>query len=87
MKLITNDDDSSADCKLDSKVKSNFSESGSESGNDGVDPISYLDNAVVIAYTAGRMRKHRIRISLGDKVKVAMNPYDMTRARITYRFK
>ncbi|XCN44982.1 hypothetical protein V9J15_01465 [Candidatus Liberibacter africanus] len=51
------------------------------------DSISCLENSAVIAYTAGRMRKHRIRISIGDRVKLEMNPYDMTRARITYRFK
>ncbi|WP_244391990.1 S1 domain-containing protein [Candidatus Liberibacter solanacearum] len=33
------------------------------------------------------MRKHRIRISVGDRVKLEISPCDMTRARITYRFK
>nr|WP_310649471.1 hypothetical protein [Candidatus Liberibacter sp.] len=46
-----------------------------------------MDGADVIAYTAGRVRKNRIRISAGDKVLVEITPYDMTRARITYRYR
>jgi translation initiation factor IF-1 len=37
--------------------------------------------------TAGRMRKNRIRVLAGDKVLVEMTPYDLTKDRITYRFK
>ena len=45
-----------------------------------------LDNGmVVMAYTAGKMRKFRIRIMPGDKVIVALSPYDLTRGRIVYR--
>ena len=39
----------------------------------------------IIAHTAGRMRKHRIRVSAGDKVVVEMTPYDLTKGRITFR--
>ena len=39
----------------------------------------------VMAYTAGKMRKFRIRIMPGDKVIVALSPYDLTRGRIVYR--
>jgi translation initiation factor IF-1 len=39
----------------------------------------------VLAYTAGKMRKHRIRSMVGDRVTVEMTPYDFTRARITFR--
>jgi translation initiation factor IF-1 len=39
----------------------------------------------VIAYTSGKMRKHRIRILAGDRVTVEMTPYDMTKARINFR--
>ena len=39
----------------------------------------------VIAHVAGRMRKHFIRIVPGDKVRVEMSPYDLTKGRITYR--
>jgi translation initiation factor IF-1 len=41
----------------------------------------------IIAHTAGRIRKNRIRVLAGDKVLVEMTPYDLTKARITYRFK
>jgi translation initiation factor IF-1 len=45
-----------------------------------------LDNGhEVLAYLAGKMRKHYIRILLGDRVSMEMSPYDMTRARITFR--
>lgn len=48
-----------------------------------------LDNTehVVLAAISGKMRKHRIRILVGDRVSVEMSPYDLTRGRITYRFK
>jgi translation initiation factor IF-1 len=41
----------------------------------------------VLAYTAGRMKKNRIRSMVGDRVTVEMTPYDMDRGRITYRHK
>jgi translation initiation factor IF-1 len=41
----------------------------------------------IIAHTAGKMRKNRIRVLAGDKVQVEMTPYDLTKGRITYRFK
>jgi len=47
-----------------------------------------LDNShEVIAYAAGKMRKFYIRILLGDRVKVEISPYDLTRGRIVYRYK
>jgi translation initiation factor IF-1 len=39
----------------------------------------------VLAYMGGKMRKFRIRIVVGDKVKVELSPYDLTRGRIVYR--
>jgi len=39
----------------------------------------------ILAHIAGKMRKNFIRISVGDKVKVEMSPYDLGKARITYR--
>jgi translation initiation factor IF-1 len=39
----------------------------------------------VLAYLSGKMRKYYIRILLGDKVRVEMSPYDLTRGRIVYR--
>ena len=41
----------------------------------------------VMAHVSGRMRKHRIRILAGDKVTLEMTPYDLTKARITFRHK
>jgi translation initiation factor IF-1 len=41
----------------------------------------------VLAHTSGRMRKNRIRVLTGDKVTVEMTPYDLSKGRITYRFK
>ncbi len=47
-----------------------------------------LDNGhEVLAYLSGKMRKYYIRILLGDRVKVELSPYDVTRGRVTYRFK
>jgi len=40
---------------------------------------------VVLAHLSGKMRKHRIRVVLGDHVLVAVSPYDLTRGRIIYR--
>jgi translation initiation factor IF-1 len=40
---------------------------------------------LVVAHVAGRMRKHFIRIVPGDKVRVELSPYDLTKGRITYR--
>lgn len=45
-----------------------------------------LDNGhAILAYLSGRMRKYYIRILLGDRVRVEMSPYDLTRGRIVYR--
>ena len=41
----------------------------------------------VMAYLCGKMRKYYIRILLGDRVRVELSPYDLTRGRIVYRFK
>ena len=47
-----------------------------------------LDNDhQILAYLSGKMRKYYIRILLGDRVKVEMSPYDLSRGRITYRQK
>jgi translation initiation factor IF-1 len=48
-----------------------------------------LDNSehVVLAAISGKMRKHRIRILVGDRVTVEMSPYDLARGRITYRYR
>ncbi len=41
----------------------------------------------VLAYLSGKMRKYYIRILLGDRVRVELSPYDLTRGRIVYRYK
>ena len=41
----------------------------------------------VLAHVSGKMRMHHIRILPGDRVTVELSPYDLTRGRITYRFK
>ncbi|MCK8115624.1 translation initiation factor IF-1 [Coriobacteriia bacterium M08DHB] len=47
-----------------------------------------LDNGhKMLAHISGKMRMHYIRILPGDKVVVELSPYDLTRGRITYRFK
>lgn len=47
-----------------------------------------LENSqVILAYVSGKMRMHYIKILPGDKVTVELSPYDLTKGRITYRFK
>ncbi len=47
-----------------------------------------LDNDhPILAYTAGRMKRNRIRTLVGDRVTVEMTPYDLTKGRITFRHK
>lgn len=41
----------------------------------------------ILAYLSGKMRKFYIRVLEGDRVKVEMSPYDLSRGRITYRYK
>jgi translation initiation factor IF-1 len=41
----------------------------------------------ILAHISGKMRMHYIRILPGDKVKIEMSPYDLTKGRITYRYK
>ncbi len=41
----------------------------------------------ILAYLSGKMRRHYIRVLAGDRVKVEMSPYDLSRGRVTYRYK
>ncbi|MFH1292051.1 MAG: translation initiation factor IF-1 [bacterium] len=41
---------------------------------------------LIIAHLSGKMRMNRIRLGVGDEVKVEMTPYDLTKGRITYRY-
>ncbi|NDB57515.1 translation initiation factor IF-1 [bacterium] len=52
-------------------------------GNFRVDVNGHL----ILAYTSGNMRKNKIKITEEDRVSVELSPYDLTRGRITYRFK
>ena len=47
--------------------------------------VRITDNHVITAVISGRMRQNRIQILAGDKVRVEMSPYDMSRGRVTYR--
>lgn len=42
-------------------------------------------NQIVLCYMGGRLKQHKIKVILGDKVKIEMSPYDLTKGRITYR--
>ena len=47
-----------------------------------------LENGqIVLAYVSGKMRMHFIKILPGDRVTIELSPYDLTKGRITYRFK
>ena len=41
----------------------------------------------VLAYLSGKMRQHYIRVLAGDRVKVELSPYDLSKGRVTYRYK
>jgi translation initiation factor IF-1 len=49
--------------------------------------VKLENNHEVLAHTAGRMRKNRIRVLAGDKVNVEITPYDLSKGRITFRYK
>ncbi len=47
-----------------------------------------LDNGhEVLAHISGKMRRHRIRVLPGDRVQVELSPYDLSRGRLTFRYK
>jgi translation initiation factor IF-1 len=47
--------------------------------------VELANNHVVLAHISGKMRKRFIRLTNGDRVKLEMSPYDLDKARITYR--
>jgi translation initiation factor IF-1 len=49
--------------------------------------VQLANGAIVLAYASGKVRKYRIRVLAGDKVALEMSPYDLTRARISFRYK
>ena len=52
---------------------------------EGEEPETENKKQLVLAYLAGKLRKNFIKIVPGDKVRVEISPYDLTRGRITYR--
>jgi translation initiation factor IF-1 len=52
---------------------------------DGRFRVTLENGHQMVAYTAGKMKKHHIRILLGDKVSLELSPYDLTKGRITFR--
>ena len=48
--------------------------------------VKLENNHQILAHTAGKLKKNRIRILTGDKVLVEVTPYDLTKGRIIYRF-
>jgi translation initiation factor IF-1 len=53
----------------------------------GMFSVQLEQKQVVLAHLSGRLRKNRIRILPGDRVTIELSPYDLTRGRITYRFR
>jgi len=53
----------------------------------GMFSVQLEQKQLVLAHLSGRLRKNRIRILPGDRVTIELSPYDLTRGRITYRFR
>lgn len=49
--------------------------------------VQLANNAIVLGHLSGKMRTNNIRVLMGDKVKVQMTPYDLTKCRIEFRHK
>ena len=49
--------------------------------------VRITETHVITAVISGRMRQNRIQILMGDKVRIEMSPYDLTKGRVTYREK
>jgi len=58
-----------------------------ESLSNGIYRVQLESGHVIIAHLSGKMRLHYIKILPGDKVQVTMSPYDLTKGRITFRYK
>ena len=52
----------------------------------GLFKIALENGHETLGYTAGKMRRYRIRVYPGDRIKVELSPYDLTRGRIVYRY-
>jgi translation initiation factor IF-1 len=69
----------------ESEEKIEFEGQVTESFRSGMHRIALDNGHEALGYTSGRMRRYRIRINPGDRVKVELSPYDLTRGRIVYR--
>jgi translation initiation factor IF-1 len=49
--------------------------------------VKLENDHLLLAHTSGKMRKNRIRILVGDRVRVEMTPYDLTKGRVIFRYK
>jgi len=49
--------------------------------------VKLVNDHVITAYLCGKMRQHTVRVCVGDKVRVAISPYDLNKGRITFRNK
>ena len=49
--------------------------------------VKIMNNHIIIAYISGKLRANKIRVLEGDKVKIEMSPYDLTKGRIVWRDK
>ena len=58
-----------------------------ESLRNGMFRISLDNGHQTLGYTAGKMRRFRIRMNPGDRVRIELSPYDLKRGRITYRYR
>lgn len=58
-----------------------------ESLKDAKFRVRLENGCLVLGYVAGKLRRNYIRILVGDRVKIELSPYDLTKGRITYRFK
>jgi translation initiation factor IF-1 len=56
-----------------------------EAYRSGMYKIALENGHETLGYTAGKMRRYRIRINPGDRIRVELSPYDLTRGRIVYR--
>lgn len=52
----------------------------------GMFRVRLENDHVILAHLSGKMRMNRIRLNLGDEVRVELTPYDLTKGRITFRF-
>jgi translation initiation factor IF-1 len=58
-----------------------------EAFRNGVYKIALDNGHETLGYTAGKMRRYRIRINPGDRIKIELSAYDLTRGRIVYRYR